>query len=186
MVQSVEDFVGATYIPNQFQKHFWLQSLTSIFVCGTTGYLLGSIYIEKVIDERTNTDSNRFKCSLECTRSAKSIHPLETHIRELHKTLQKKGVRIRYFWVPSHRGITGNEKVDFVASSIEEELNWDLLMKNNKLWEIKRVFHQLPDINNISRFKLTERQAHPTRLSEICSSEAATRDAEVIEATGPT
>ena len=66
---------------------------------------------------RIYSDSESLIKSLNLTKGLTNESPLVVQLRYKMFELRKKEINVKLFWIPSHKGIDGNEKVDSVAKS---------------------------------------------------------------------
>ena len=70
----------------------------------------------------------------------KSRPELISIIQGLTSSLQKKGVSVRYQWVPSHVGLSGNEQADLIAKTRAQRVGRpDLTLRSSTSDLVRRV-----------------------------------------------
>ena len=105
------------------EAHFDIRHDASIFTAEGEA-ILEALHIAHVQTERKIliiTDSMSVLMALKNFPKSRS-HPVIFEIRELTWKLVKSGFTIRFLWVPSHKGLVGNEIADRVASDFSDSV----------------------------------------------------------------
>lgn len=170
------DRVGSAIYTHSFSKSYLLHSTTSVFtaelfaISKAINFTLNQTHHKWIIA----TDS---LSSIESLKSQKPSHPLIIDILNKIGILYSLRKEIIFVWIPSHMSIPGNEEADRMAKLGDEntiqvnnvfwerdiknsettilhnllQLEWDLLLDDNKLLEVKERFFEKVDIRNIPR-----------------------------------
>lgn len=111
-------------------KVYKIDNACSIFTAEAYAIFNALIYIVK-IDDTTNftivTDSMSVLMALDNRKLSYKTNYLVFKILDLLKELEIHGKVIKFKWVPSHQGITGNEIVDEAANSLWDEDHTDIM-----------------------------------------------------------
>ena len=102
----------------------WLPDNSTIFAAEATAISLALNYYQHM--DPVHHDVIVYSDSMSCLQAIEgedTENSFICHIMNLLWSLSDKGTRVRFCWVPSHRGIDGNERVDQLA---KETLDQDI------------------------------------------------------------
>jgi ribonuclease HI len=184
------NFVGSAFIIEDNTYSYKLNPIFSVFTAELTAICKALEYVE--LHSRRNfiiyTDSLSSLQSL--TSTDHTSHPIVFRILSLLDKLSSLGFSILFCWVPSHVGITGNERVDKAAKSAKNTISspspycdikkyvnhlmdvkwqqdWDI-MTSNKLHTIKPIIqHWTPLPSRKQDVILTRLRIGHTRFTHV-------------------
>ncbi|XP_072389310.1 uncharacterized protein [Diabrotica undecimpunctata] len=117
---------AAAFLTDNIEYAIRIPTFCSVFTGETIAILKALEFCQKY----TDTNLLFISDSLSVLQSIKQVYPrhkIIQNIKSMLHYLQNKNVNIHFFWIPSHIGISGNEKVDALAVKATSNESIDII-----------------------------------------------------------
>ena len=172
----INELTGCAITSKTFDQEYRLTDNTSIFSA--------ELYaIQKAVETVNNTTNNKILICSDSLSALQSIQQLYSNlpiVQKIHDLINNSSKTFKLLWIPSHAGITGNEKADalaknatsipindeyqFVGKDMKQQIKqetfkkwkeyWDLIPEqNNKMKKIIKTIPKWTNLHEIPRIE---------------------------------